>query len=414
MRQIKVGQTYRHFKGNNYVVLDIVKDSDDKKDIVVYEALYGEHQKWTRPLKEFMSRVDKKKYPEVSQKYRFEEINLNINGVGEKEKSMLAPAEIAKSAVQIGEGKGKLKAIKMLLLGMFAGAFIALAGVGSTFGNVYVGKLAGACIFPAGLLMVVVAGSELFTGNNLMVQALFSRRIGLKQLLKNWGLVFLGNFIGAMLVALAVVFSGALEPVADVVVNTAMNKVNLGFGEALLRGILCNFLVCIAVWMSFGANSLGGKAVAVFFPVMLFVLCGFEHSVANMYYIPAGLFESAKHGVTIEGLNFGTMLLNNLLPVTLGNIIGGAGLVGAGYYFVYLREKKAKVAVEVSAKLTVKTGKKANKTAVKTATKPAKKVATKSVVKNTTVKAKKPAKKPAKKVVAKKPAAKKATTKKMI
>ena len=308
---------------------------------------------------------------------------------------MLSPAEIAKSAVTIGEGKGKLSTLKMLLLGMFAGAFIALAGVGATFGNVYVGKLAGACIFPAGLLMVVVAGSELFTGNNLMVCALFSRKIGLKQLLKNWSLVFIGNFIGAMFITLAVVFSGVFDPVADVVVSTALNKVGLEFGEALLRGILCNFLVCIAVWMAFGSSSLGGKAAAVFFPVMLFVLCGFEHSVANMFYIPAGIFEAAKNNVVIEGLNFGTMLVNNLLPVTLGNIIGGAGLVGGGYFLAYLREakQKTKVAVEVSAKLTVKAGKKSVKkpAAKKSATKKVatKKVATKSVVKNTTVKAKK-------------------------
>lgn len=294
---------------------------------------------------------------------------------------MLSPADIAKSAVKIGEGKGKLQTLKMLLLGAFAGAFIALAGVGATFGNVYVNKFVGACIFPAGLAMVVIAGSELFTGNNLMVQALFSRQIGTKQLFKNWGLVFLGNFIGAILVALAVVFSGVFEPIADVVVNTAVNKVNLGFGEALLRGILCNFLVCIAVWMSFGAESLGGKIAAVFFPVMLFVLCGFEHSVANMFYVPAGLFETAKHGVTIEGLNFGTMLVNNLLPVTIGNIIGGAGLVGCGYYFIYLRESKEKVKTasknvssKVSAKAPVKKPAKAPaKTATKTVKKPVKK-----------------------------------------
>ena len=315
---------------------------------------------------------------------------------------MLSPAEIAKSAVTIGEGKGKLPTLKMLLLGMFAGAFIALAGVGATFGNVYVGKLAGDCIFPAGLLMVVVAGSELFTGNNLMVCALFSRKIGVKQLLKNWGLVFLGNFIGAIIITLAVVFSGVFDPIAETVVTTAVNKVHLEFGEALLRGVLCNFLVCIAVWMAFGASSLGGKTAAVFFPVMLFVLCGFEHSVANMFYIPAGIFESAKNGVTIEGLNFGTMLVNNLLPVTLGNIIGGAGLVGGGYYLAYLREakQKTKVSVEVSASLTVEAGKKTTK-------KPAKK----SVVKNTTVKVKKVAK-PAKKVVAKKTTTKKVSVKK--
>lgn len=251
---------------------------------------------------------------------------------------MYIPVEIAKSSIIIGEKKAKLPWFKMILMGILAGMFIALAGVGATFGNVYVGKIAGALIFPAGLAMVIAAGSELFTGNNLMVTALFSKKITPKQLLKNWGLVYLGNFIGAVLVAVLVVFSGAMDSISEAVIATASAKVNMGFMSALLKGILCNFLVCIAVWMSFGADSISGKIAAVFFPVMLFVLCGFEHSIANMYYIPAGMFASAKAGLVTEGLNFWTFLINNLLPVTIGNILGGAGIVGGLYYLIYLKK----------------------------------------------------------------------------
>ncbi len=249
------------------------------------------------------------------------------------------PDEIATKAVSAGIKKANLSILKMILLGMFAGAFIALAGVGATFGNAYVGKIAGALIFPAGLAMVVVAGSELFTGNCLMVTALLSREIGPLRLLKNWLFVFIGNFIGALLVALIVTSSGVLDPISDSVVATASAKVSMGFPVAMLRGVLCNFLVCIAVWMAFGAKTVGGKIAAVFFPVFLFVLCGFEHSVANMYYIPAGLFMNWFNGTATVGLSVQSFLVENLLPVTIGNIIGGAVLVGGGYYLAYLRKK---------------------------------------------------------------------------
>ena len=249
------------------------------------------------------------------------------------------PDEIATKAVSAGIKKANLSIFKMILLGMFAGAFIALAGVGATFGNVYAGKLAGALIFPAGLAMVVVAGSELFTGNCLMVTALLSREIGPLRLLKNWLFVFIGNFIGALLVALIVTSSGVLDPVSDSVVATSSAKVSMGFPVAMLRGVLCNFLVCIAVWMAFGAKTVGGKIAAVFFPVFLFVLCGFEHSIANMYYVPAGLFMNWFNGTATAGLSVQPFLVENLLPVTIGNIIGGAVLVGGGYYLAYLRKK---------------------------------------------------------------------------
>ena len=247
--------------------------------------------------------------------------------------TILTPVQIAETTIAVGEQKANLKWWKMLLLGIFAGMFIALAATGATFGNIVGGKIAGACIFTAGLAMVVVAGSELFTGNSLMLMALFDGRIGLLKLLKNWFFVYLGNFLGALFVALLVTLSGVFNQNTDTVVATAVAKANLPFFEAILRGILCNFLVCIAVWMAFGATTVQGKIAAVFLPVMLFVLCGFEHSVANMFYIPAGMFQGAFAGVAAP--TFLEFLLRNLLPVTIGNIIGGAIIVAGGYYLAY-------------------------------------------------------------------------------
>lgn len=251
---------------------------------------------------------------------------------------MSTPKEIAETAVVVGESKANLKWWKMILLGMFAGAFIALAAAGATFANVYVGKLAGALVFPAGLAMVVVAGSELFTGNNLMFVGLLAGKVSFGKLLKNWGLVFLGNLLGALLVAGLVALSGVFDSIAESVIVTANAKVGMGFFEAIIRGVLCNFLVCIAVWMAFGARTVGGKIAAVFFPIMLFVLCGFEHSVANMFYIPAGMMMSSFAGVV--GPSVAGFLVGNLIPVTIGNIIGGALMVGGGYYLIYLKKDK--------------------------------------------------------------------------
>lgn len=251
---------------------------------------------------------------------------------------MLSPNEIAKKTIEVGKTKANLSSGKMLLLGIFAGMFIALAGVGATFGNVYGGKILGALIFPVGLIMVVLAGSELFTGNNLMIIPWIKNKITFGKLLKNWFLVFLGNFIGALLVAFLVTYSGVFDNISESVIATATTKSNLDFLEAIMRGLFCNFLVCIAVWMAFGAETISDKILAIFGPIMLFVLCGFEHSVANMFYGPAGIFVAFKNGLTPENLNFGLFLLNNLLPVTLGNIIGGAGLVSIGYYLAYLRK----------------------------------------------------------------------------
>ena len=239
---------------------------------------------------------------------------------------MNTPKQTAAGYIDTGAGKAAMAKGRMFLLAVLAGAFIALAGVGSVIGTAQAGKLAGACIFPAGLAMVVLAGSELFTGNNLMVISLLEKRITAGQMLLAWLVVYIGNFVGSVLVAALAVYGGAFGAYYESLVATAVTKASLPFAEALLRGVLCNILVCAAVWMAMAAKDAGGKVLGLYFPVMAFVLCGFEHSVANMFFLPAGIFAAGRYGVAAEGLTWGAMLLKNLLPVTLGNILGGVGL----------------------------------------------------------------------------------------
>lgn len=248
---------------------------------------------------------------------------------------MLTPTKITQKTIEVGQVKANLSAGKMLALGILAGAFIGLAGVGATLGSAYGdNKLIGACIFPIGLIMVVIAGSELFTGNNLMIMATLDRKIAWRKMFKNWLIVLIGNCLGAILVALMVVYSGVLDAVSSLVIETATIKSNLSFLEALFRGIFCNFLVCIAVWMAFAAKTVNGKILAIFPPIMLFVLCGFEHSIANMYYGPAGIFLAAKNNLFAE-LTLETFFIQNLIPVIIGNCLGGAIFVGCTYYLIY-------------------------------------------------------------------------------
>lgn len=259
---------------------------------------------------------------------------------------MHSPLEIARNYVEIGIHKVRLSAFKMLILGIFAGMFIGFAGIASTVGAVTVenpslARLVSACLFPAGMAMVLVAGSELFTGNNLIVIAFLERKVKLHEMLKNWFFVFLGNFIGAALVAVLVVFGHTPDlfdgRLAQSIVNAALHRVNLSFMDSFIRGILCNILVCIAVWAAFAAKKVSGKLLMSFWPVMLFVLCGFEHSIADIYFCVAGILTAGEYGIAAEGLTVGSFLLKNLLPVTLGNIVGGAGIVGFGYWAMYLR-----------------------------------------------------------------------------
>lgn len=251
---------------------------------------------------------------------------------------MLKPNQIAETYLSVGEAKVKQSILKTFLLAIMAGAFIAFAGVGATFGNVYANKVVGASIFPGGLAMVILAGSELFTGNCLLIMPLLQGRIKGTDLVKNLVIVYLGNLVGAVLVSAITVFSGAFDGISQTVIATATAKANLQFFPAFLKGVACNVLVCLAVWMGFSAETAGGKILAIFFPILIFVVAGFEHSVANMFYLPAGFFSVLKSGAEATTLTVGGALINNLLPVTLGNIVGGMA-IGIVYKFVYLPKK---------------------------------------------------------------------------
>ena len=258
---------------------------------------------------------------------------------------MYQPAEIAENFIQTGIMKTSLPRTKMFILGIFAGAFIAFAGTGSAVASCVVtdasiGRVLNAIVFPSGLLMVILAGSELFTGNNLIIISVLEKRVKVSAMLTNWFFVYLGNLTGSLAVAALVVHSHIMDlfhsQLAYSVIALAEAKCSLGFQDALVRGILCNVLVCIAVWIASGAKDIPGKIMGMFLPIAIFVLCGFEHSIANMFFIPAGIFASAEYGQAVECLNIAGFF-HNLLPVTLGNLIGGL-LVGTGYRYVYLKK----------------------------------------------------------------------------
>jgi formate/nitrite transporter len=274
---------------------------------------------------------------------------------------MLSPKEVAQSYISIGAAKTKLPVSKMLVLGILAGIFIALAGVAYTVSSATltgsIAKLIGACAFPGGLAMVLIAGSELFTGNTIIILPVCCKEAKISGMLKNWVVVYIGNFIGSILIAFLVVKGGTFGLFSNAVgtsaVSIAIGKTSLAFGTAFIRGILCNFLVCIAVWMALAAKDVTGKIVGLFFPIMFFVLCGYEHSVANMYFISAGLFASNNVAfigdlapASLAGLTWGNFFVKNLLPVTLGNIVGGSVMVGIAYWFIYLTGNKDKPAAK--------------------------------------------------------------------
>ena len=254
------------------------------------------------------------------------------------------PAQVAHLVEQVGVKKATLPLVETLALGLLAGAFIAFGAMFCTLvmtGNPLgfgPGRLLGGLAFSLGLILVVVGGAELFTGNTLVVMAWAARQITTGQLARNWMLVYAANLIGALGTAFMVLWSGTLElgggAVAETAVTIAQAKVAVGVTEAFFRGVLCNVLVCLAVWLCFAAHDVAGKVLAIVFTISAFVALGFEHSVANMYLIPIAMLAGAE-GVTVAGF------LANLIPVTLGNIVGGGVFVALVYWLIYLRRNRA-------------------------------------------------------------------------
>ena len=268
-----------------------------------------------------------------------------------------APADIAEKAENAGVSKSRLGILNTIILGIMAGLFIGLGAVFSTLVTTNSGlsfgtaKLAGGLVFCLGLILVVIAGAELFTGNNLIVVGWLSGKVKSRRLLKNWGLVYVANLAGSLLLVGLMFLSDQWTlngyGVGANALSIANAKVNLSFGAALARGILCNVLVCLAVWLCFSARSVADKVIAIIFPVTAFVAAGFEHSVANMYFIPMGILMSHQPGVlaaagvtpqSVANLTWAGFI-GNLIPVTIGNIVGGVA-VGAVYWANYLRKNK--------------------------------------------------------------------------
>lgn len=269
------------------------------------------------------------------------------------------PAQMAVRVEKAGIAKGNRDFFSMFTLSVMAGIFIGLGAAFFTFvihdSTLSVGltKLLGGFVFSLGLILVIVTGAELFTGNNLIVMAFVSRKITSGQLLRNWGIVFVGNLVGSLIVVFLIFLTGQWTTGGGTVGVTALmianGKVNLTFLEALSKGILCNILVCLAVYLCFSGRSVTDKILAILFPITAFVALGFEHSIANMYFIPAGLLLKNSPEVLaaaqdilgrtpdLSNLTILGFILNNLLPVTIGNIIGGTFFVGFAHWFLFLR-----------------------------------------------------------------------------
>ncbi len=283
----------------------------------------------------------------------------------------LLPHEMASRAEELGVWKAQMPFLKTFMLAVLAGAFIALGAIFATTvaaGNIAVSasdgtvpfiaslpygvtRLLMGLVFSLGLILVVVGGAELFTGNNLIVMAWANRKVSGLALLRNWIIVYFGNFVGAIATAALMFvtrqYTFGSNAIGIVALKTAITKVDLNFIQAIALGVLGNALVCLAVWLTYSARSTIDKIVAIVFPITAFVAAGFEHSIANMYYISYALFvkyfdpgfintisNSLPH---VNDLTWQAFLLNNLLPVTIGNIIGGAVLVAAVYWAIFLR-----------------------------------------------------------------------------
>ncbi|HHV46722.1 MAG TPA: formate/nitrite transporter family protein [Tissierellia bacterium] len=265
-------------------------------------------------------------------------------------KAFLSPAEITETTINNGIDKANRSFLSLLMLSILAGIYIGFGAhayftitqaAGSL--NAGIAKFLGGAVFPIGLLLVAVAGGELFTGNCLMTMSLMDRKISAAGLLRNWIIVYIGNFIGSIILAKALVFSNAYAPgslIADTAFSVATSKISQSAPQILVKGILANMLVCLAVWLACGAQDIGSKVVAIWFPVMTFVMVGFEHSIANMFFLPVAKFAGLE-------ITWSQIWFNNIIPSTIGNIIGGGIIIPIMYYLAY-RKPKANITAKTA------------------------------------------------------------------
>jgi len=273
------------------------------------------------------------------------------------------PVEILTYVSKAGTAKAQRKVLSLLILSFLAGVFISFAAAGSTMAShnlsanpetVGLARTLTGITFATGLMIVIMAGGELFTGNTMIIIPVLERKVTVGQMLLNWLLVYVGNLVGSLFIAWMISRSGLLSTsgglLGGMVIKTAASKTSLPFHMAFILGILCNWMVCLAIWTSYASRDVTGKVLMVFFIISLFVISGYEHSIANMYYIPAGILAkqnpqwAALSSVSAEKLaelNWVTFWTKNLIPVTLGNIVGGAGFVWV-LFWAALREKTVK------------------------------------------------------------------------
>lgn len=272
---------------------------------------------------------------------------------------MNAPAEVIEVNINAGVTKANLPLGKMILLGIMAGAFIAIGGSSSnvavhSIADVGLARTLAGCIFPVGLMMIVLIGGELFTGNCLMIMGVLDKKFKASKMVRNLVVVYLSNLVGALIVDAFVYFSGQLDYTGGALgaytIKVALAKSTMSFDKAFVSGIMCNILVCAAILTAAAAKDIAGKLLAIFFPIWAFVVAGYEHCVANMYYIPAGMFAASNpdyvakaeelYGITAEqcaSLSVGG-LVHNLIPVTLGNIVGGSVCLGCICFLIYRKK----------------------------------------------------------------------------
>lgn len=280
--------------------------------------------------------------------------------------ALSTPPQIVAANMNAARGKTELPLLRMILLGIFAGMFIAGGASASSLAmhaisNVGLARLVAGAIFPVGLMMIVLVGGELFTGDCLMIMGCVHGKFSAAKMIKVLVVVYLSNFVGSVLFAELVNLSGQYSYTNGLLgaftIKVAMGKVNLSFVAAFSSGILCNIFVCMAVLMAAAAKDISGKIWAIFFPILAFVVSGYEHCVANMYYIPAGIFAASNetyvarameaYGYTaaqLADLNWVNLVVKNLIPVTLGNIVGGMIFVGLPLYLIHSQKLKAEEA----------------------------------------------------------------------